>query len=328
MEPLYIHFIGSIEHQGVSYCVRFRTGNQNLAPYKSFSKRQYGSLTEAYKAALEHQQVTSDSMGLSTWIYPSELQLDFKQWFAAFIDGDGTIGLCDKKYPTISAAQSQENGIPEILKIIQSKYGGWIRKKKRMSDKHRIAYEWCLVGAPALVAIYDVAQCGHLKKSQAQQIINHVKKTNSLNCSSLFKEQEKLHSLEWYQTQIINKCDITLPTVAGLFSAEGCILIQGMSSLILDIAQKSSPNYLRAINFIFHNVGSIERDQELIFFGQHAANVMEQILPYVIGPKRKQILLALEAHKLGSIGDIHRRPESLRNRLRDIREQITALKYI
>lgn len=332
-ELIYSKFGGTICRQGSGYYVRFRDEQYGNRFYKSFLLKDFKNLDVAKEAAEEYQQVTSDFNGLSIQIWPSDLPEKVKEWCAAFIDGDGSIGVYGLKgksqYPRVCAGQAQANGkIPEVLLFLQRCYGGdFTSRLFSRDDPRRTLYEWYIGGPNALVAIYDVAKHAILKKHQAQLIIDFVKRHNSTDCRLIRPELDKLHSLKSYQATEIDATAITSAKCGGLFNAEGCITIRSDSALGICFAQKSSPEYLNAINNFYEMKGKVQDDALLIFCGQNAENVLVDILPYLMGPKRVQAELAIEARQVTKIYYTKRTPAQL-SRLAEIRQQVTALKHI
>jgi len=83
-------------------------------------------------------------------------------YLAGFIDGEGCF-----RYSGCARA-SVTNSYPWVLEILQSLFGGTIRKKKRYSEKHKQVYEWEISGANAENYAYTVEPYLREKRRQAQ----------------------------------------------------------------------------------------------------------------------------------------------------------------
>jgi len=324
-EPLYFHFGGSIRSvaYGNAYNVIF-----NGQKGRTFNFDEYGGIERAKEAAIIYQQMTSDILGRSTWIFPSIYSYSIKQWVSTFIDGDGNIGVRNG-YPHIGASQSQNSEVPVIFIFLQKLYGGQIRKKKKIAEHHRQAYEWNASCGPALVAINDVAEHGFLKRDIARVIIDYVRRHNTLKCSDIAQQVKAMHGLAYYLSVPIDAARMTSAHCGGLFCAEGCAFIQMKSSPVIDFCQKSSPAYLQAINKFYGNTGSIGKNSNLRFFGKNAERVMKDILPFLMGPKRDQVQLLQSAYTLGkTLPQGVRRPNEMKEELQNMATQCKKLKYI
>jgi hypothetical protein len=119
---------------------------------------------------------------------------------------------------------------------------------------------------------------------------------------------------------------MTSANVGGLFSAEGCAYIIHNSLPMVTFAQVSSVRYLEAINTYYSGIGRL-RKGVLHFAGQHAVHVINDMIPYVVGSKKDQCLLLLQARGLQlHFGKV--KTDKQKSMLKKIQDECTRLKKI
>ena len=91
-------------------------------------------------------------------------------YFAAFIDGEGCIRVCGKR-ARATASLSVTNTYPQVLRDLESFFGGSIRFCPTASPYHLPKYEWYVYGETALRAVRTLMPYLRQKKDQAAALL-------------------------------------------------------------------------------------------------------------------------------------------------------------
>lgn len=106
----------------------------------------------------------------------SKSDLKFGQWLAGLIDGDGYLGLSQKKYPTCEITVHIEE--EKMLRIIQDKLGGSIRKRSGAQ-----ALRWRLSNRESMTKLIHIIN-GNIRNSK--RIIQFNQVCEVLNIEPVF----------------------------------------------------------------------------------------------------------------------------------------------
>lgn len=289
--------------------VNFKQGT--VIESKYFADAAYGGNKKAHCAAFNFQKTRSNELGKTRSKFdPSYIPLEVIQRITGFWEGDGHISLRKSKRLDIRIVfhQSSANGIPPILSDIMKYCGGIIcRKGLPANSNQRQSYMLELAGKDAFDLLPLMQQFAILKRPQLDFIVSAIAVGNPVDYKPLQQQLSRMKTLDAYKSVDVNFDILTLPYVAGLWNAEGCIAMyrfrKNSYAIKLSIHQKSSPRLLEAINKFFAMKGKIYRDRELRFATQQSvAFVITNIRNYVIGSKRQQLDIGLSyctMHKTG-----------------------------
>lgn len=273
---------------------------------------------------------------------------DLLQYFAGFLDGDGTIS-----YPTLLSVgvgqSSIYDGPPSVLVLFQQFFGGRISKQfeSRAGRKPEIgikpAYIWTVTGASALRMVRLLHPHLILKKNQRELVLENYKKNvnrsrmlfNKGGQPQLFKKSlQLLHHRAAYAKAPINPSMIGILWLSGFIDAEGSVGLQHKgAAAFLEIAQLSCPTLLLEIQKkIGGRVGGSRSTKQshptkLRYFGSEAVEILERVCPWLI-VKRDQAEFVIEhlRHRPNSKGTFRSNTE--RQKVRDLlaNERIRSMK--
>jgi hypothetical protein len=215
----------------------------------------------------------------------------FKQYLSGFFDGDGSIGL--EKQGTsgytlrIKFSQSNEDFINTIQRIYP-----YLKKYGDVRDSNsRTEYQLRAAGSQIEPLIDDLLPYSILKYEQLleakkyfQLIKVQNKKTEKEEIYNKLKSLKKHSTLKPYER-------LTIPYIAGLFDAEGCVKLYE-NDLTIGISQKSDTIILQKIAEMYNNTNAIS-NYSVRFYSSNCKQLLEDILPYTIY-KTSQIKPALE----------------------------------
>ncbi|NBP00279.1 MAG: DUF4338 domain-containing protein [Proteobacteria bacterium] len=216
---------------------------------------------------------------------------EFKQYLAGFFDGDGSIGI-----EKLSAG-----GYCLRIKFCQSNLN-WVRyiqtvypflhcdgRFRRVNNK--CEYQLRAAGKQIEPLLEDLLPYSILKYNQLLEAKNFIPWIGKLGCSDQKQKiYMKLKELKRNTNNLTKPYQrISIPYIAGLFDAEGCIMMG--KSLIVKVTQKSDTNILNKIGEYFQNTNKMS-NHALIFYGNKCRPFLHSIQPYCIY-KQAQIQHAL-----------------------------------
>lgn len=256
-----------------------------------------------------------------------------KQFVAGFIDGDGCIQMMrpDEKrqrpIPYITIGQAHDLGEPPELLHIQKLYGGTIMKREQRDDRRQMWYLHVRKYEEVIRLLSDIQAHLIIKASQAETAWQYMldDRKESSECF------DKLSSLKNdYRGVSIAIDKLTDPYLAGLFAAEGCIMILTSGAgrsyrLRVTITQSGCPRILQSIRDRCI-AGNVTTNGELHFSGESAAKFLHRISPYLVGQKVPQLLIAIEFQAKKTKGE--RRLKYRRKPDEDLEEMECAAKRL
>lgn len=195
----------------VAYFVISRYGENAKRLALEFLK----TVTEQYK--LGHDEyVPAEMIGQ---IVPEEV----KQYLIGFAEGDGCISVAKThKTAMVNIYQSEDSGIPIILKICRHYYGGRIHSYKRKNRQNQRTEHVWMLNKHSDIFLRDWVKHGHLKKKQAEIALNVL--DGSMAPEEADRSLKEMHKPTWYKT-ITFKDLFKLHYIVGLFDAEGSVAV-------------------------------------------------------------------------------------------------------
>lgn len=235
--------------------------------------------------------------------------------------------------------QAQDSGVPEVLNIIRSNYGGRIHERPPAKDDTQRRTRWALVierneGNLTMLLMHLSKHCV-LKSKQAAIALNFLNDLNNGNVDKFeeyYNEMKRLKELIEYRKVEIDTTRITPNWLAGFFDAEGSVAVYNRS-LRLVFTQKSSLSLLRAINNYFQSKHHVhgwihEKDSYfLVYCSRSAAIVIEDLLMASPTVKRKQLELAKRYQQLQSLINGKRQKNTKKER-DEIAQELVRLKVV
>jgi len=326
-ELLSFKYAGSVCNN--SYGSIFQYGVNKKKHCKHFSKIKFGSAEKAEIAAQYYQEKFSDDNGFTVVIFSADSNEPLRRYLIAFADGDGYILVTREGYVKVGVVQAQNSGIPPILLIFQSTYGGDIGKPTRHTGKKwRPTYVWYCHGFATLPILKDWMQFGVLKRDQAKSVFEFMTRNNTSNCLAIYSQLSIAKEPKNYLNVEIDDSVLTIYYLAGLFDAEGSISCSYGTEVQVKFAQQNSLKLLDSINNFCQDTGTVN-DVCLRFTGKSAEPVLCEMLPYLI-VKKEQAQIALELRKCVQPKSEQGkgRSEEMNNYLAKLREKLKALKQI
>lgn len=138
---------------------------------KCFNVKDYINKQAALDAAIEYQKKRSAELNLDHKIPALNVSVDMKQMIAGFLDGDGVISVDRHKLGVyivrVRFTQSEDDGTPKVLEVIQQIYGGRMTSKPPQGNKRRM---WTLeIAKESLYVILNhLAENSVLKRRQVE----------------------------------------------------------------------------------------------------------------------------------------------------------------
>lgn len=325
---------GSVQTHGTNFTVNF-----SKKDLRCFVFKEYGSKEAARIAAQEWRERTSNELKMTRQIFTSSVPLEKKQYFALFLDGDGTIYVCVSGTPQIEIAQSSDSGVPAIIEEFKKYYPDFTYVKVRPHQGNwRATYHLCYCGIKALPLLIDWAQHGVLKAQQALKVLplfmTKLRSARARANPEEMKEQQrvrlelqKMKLLESYQAQRFDGYEdrMTPPAAAGLVDAEGCIKMcgnPGTESLQVTIAQKSSPELLHLLNRqVGDDTGNVT-SESIRFQSHNAAAFLKKILPYLV-QKKEQAVIGIKIQELKT-----EQPDGYKAEVAKLNAELQRLKHL
>jgi len=298
-----------------------------------FGVQKYGTEEAAFEAAKSYRRETSDKLGLTT-VRPSmesfwervtncgflHTENQSNQYFAGFLDGDGCISMSKEYLICVGVSQSCDSQIPLVIEYLQYRYGGCLSSTKRNA---RTAHIIRVSGLSSVPILTNMATNSILKTGQAEIALHcfggEVSKEdiyNQLANCKLLESYQRVNAREYTDR-------LTLPYIAGIFDAEGCITFDG--SIRVKLAQRSSPSLLGMIHEFFGGRGSVENNDYIVWHAADAASVLELIEPYLVY-KRDQAICALKIREYSTI-HVQKRTVDDKNHIVQLASYIKSQKY-
>ena len=207
-------------------------------------------------------------------------------------DGDGFI-----KFSRYSVAvlfgQSQDAGVPEILTYLKTFYGGSILLSAPRNGMNRAKWVLLISGDRCRPALIDIAKHATIKCKQACVALAFMDDNEANKRASAPKVKAQLSDMKRRYSEVaIDRRRIKYAYLAGLFAAEGNVDINKRGLINIKIAQKSC---IPLLNLIASGLecGTVN-NVCLNISGKKAVPFMRAILPFIVGPKKPQILIALQ----------------------------------
>ncbi len=212
------------------------------------------------------------------------------EYDAGFLDGDGSVQLAKPSerhanpLPRIQVAQSYHAGVPPELERLRVRYGGYLRCDNPKKTTHRPSwrlYVGTLQTAPKLLGV--ITRYGITKARQASRALEYMtaEKRRPGDANALYELLKRAKSE--YADAVIDPSKITIPYIAGLFSADGSIGTgrkRDKFEVIASIRQKSCPRLLHAIRDAL-GFGHVNKCGQLTFSGQQARKLAMLVRPYM-----------------------------------------------
>jgi hypothetical protein len=287
---------------------------------------------EATKAAADKfRQYESDRQGLTRILNDSvalgkEVPSDFNQWLAGFFDGDGCIKF-QRKGISVSFAQSQEQGVPQVLEDIKTHYGGSVYKNPHRGAGYLQSWTLQLPVRTLLPFVRGIKPFAIVKLPQLLLAEEHLEKGHFPTVCECHSHGSEMKTLTAYMKVPVDVARVQAPYLAGLLDAEGCI----MRDTVL-VAQKSSPLLLQTIKEKWGGGLGYLDETSYRFPWATAACVMTLLLPYM-RHKADQAAVFLEyfALKSKAVEQHGRRwismsPSGIREEIRLLEQKIVSLK--
>jgi hypothetical protein len=278
-------FEGVVKYDGAKYS-------------KYFGHRQYGGSVPARQAAEKWRQQQSDELELTVAVYPSNIAMAMRKYIAGLVDGDGSIAVY-KRCAVLRVNQSQDTGLPEVLKILQQIYGGEITTVDTGNPKWKLAHCLALYGLRCLPILHDIIPYLILKREQATIVYNWLIKRNIVTREETDTIQNRLvylKGLASYQSIPVRKEQLSDEYATGLFDAEGHVMTAGVISLTLGFTQESSHELLDCLIQHF-KVRGYRDGKQLRFHGDAACSVANLLIHHSV-VKRSQLEAAIELRNL------------------------------
>lgn len=292
---LFYKYAGSVYQSLTRYRFKYKDENNNIM--MNFSTKKYGSLEKARIAAETFQENFSDENDLTTLVFACDGNIQVRKYLIGFSEGDGCIHINKTGTVIVSVAQAQTLGVPKVLLLFQSVYGGYVDgPRKGCSEKSRQVYSWKCNGFAALPILKDWIQFGVLKRDQSKLVFDFMTQNNTSNCKPLWAQLHAAKAPEKYKEIEIDDSILTIYYLAGIFDAEGCITCRCDAGVEVTIAQQNSPKLLYSLKKLCDGLGTAN-DTVLRFTGNSTERVLREMLPYLI-VKAPQALVALEIRKL------------------------------
>lgn len=303
------YYPGSVGKAGGSVRVRIRK-DKIIVEQKCFSPATYNNSKAKVDKAVElYIQRMCDKHKLTVIQKVKIISEEMKQYFAAVVDGDGSVQFKKDGVLTITVTQSScDKNPPNMLMRFKECFDGSIQGPRHIQGKYKMnkpVYTFYLGGRQCQPLLEIVAKYGIIKKPQAQMALECIKQSKnrlSSHLLTLSKNDKKFFynyfdvakSNESYAAVEIEKERITDAWIAGFFDAEGYVGHQisdkkNNHCIRMSFAQGSCVPILHAINEKFENIGYVTK-HELEFRGQNILKVISRIEKYLI-EKKEQVAL-------------------------------------
>lgn len=255
-----------------------------------------------------------------------ELQSADAEYFAGFFDGDGMI-LHTSNSMRFRAYQTKEVGKPPELLKAKRYFGGAIRCLKKRAGARM---PWVLDltnNADVGPVLRTMSLHGIIKRPQADVGLDYMAHTmTGAECKFALTELKT-----GYRDVRIDQDRITLPYLAGLFAAEGCVGMykhkKGFYAIEASISQESCPRLLEAITAKL-GFGSISGGKVRMSHNK-ALEFLGLIRPHMKkSQKKKQVKLVLNHYRLRPTRWEHGqyRTEEDKRKTEEIAHQLKKLK--
>lgn len=276
------YYISQIRHDGKILKKTFSVTNCPDVSPESFKP-----MAEAWRREI------SDKLGLTKYRPITPKNQPIIDYAALFFDGDGSIAFKDGIM--IRIAQSQENGTAIVLKYLHFYFGGNIYLSKKDPNPKRRRSSMLTLDAED--AKNFVSACTSSSIVKKPQLIVARDFLDLKNPTEKQKEDCKtqLSALKnQYGSVKVKSEDLNLPKLAGLFDAEGCVLVEESGTLCVTITQKCCPSLLFAIQSYlgFGSVGLVSI--RWTANADNAVKFLKMIQCFAI-QKTDQIQIALQA---------------------------------
>ena len=218
---------------------------------------------------------------------PTDLKPINLAYLAGFVDGDGCIGIGKNRVVNFSISQCD----PSLLKNISWTYGASIRMRPK-DGKKRAIFIVELAGHFVKNIINDIKDLLVLKSTHANAILEILDAMDHIDEPRILRTLEILQ-VPWKDTTKYYD-RVSWDYTAGLFDAEGCILMSKKNMLTCSITQASDLGVLTKIAE-FTGFGHIEKSgvRLIEFSKERIKNFLTQVLP-LLHTKKSQAILALE----------------------------------
>lgn len=214
----------------------------------------------------------------------SEFDLDY---MAGFFDGDGSIVYSNN---TVKVDVSQCD--PNILKLVCHKYGASLRVVDN-GENARPLFKCELAGRFVRAFMNDIKGRLVLKSTHANGILDILDAQDHIDTAKL-AELRKLLETPWNKTKMFYE-RINWSYIAGLFDAEGCILMNSKNQLTISITQASDRQVLDEI-CKYCNMFRVEKSGVRVveYTMANINTFLKRVLP-LLHVKKAQSILAIEA---------------------------------
>lgn len=143
----------------------------------------------------------------------------------------------------MNVSQAYNAGVPPEIEFFQSRWGGFVTQKTTPTANRRSVWNWVLSERTHLIAFLKVIEMfGILKVTQATAALGFLRGEIDGPSATIYVARQK----DSYRTINIDEKRITIPYLAGFFTAEGCVRIRA-GKLVAIISQPSCPVILESI---------------------------------------------------------------------------------
>ena len=293
----------------VGYQVTFGEGQKRL-PSRFFNVDQFGSQAKAKEAAEQYRRQRSDALGRTVFhhlCFTKVFEPLRQQIVAGCYDGDGCIRVTSdgKRIEVIFSQSGPSMDVPPtIIQLFRETYGGTAYLNKNPELHHRPAWALKIDNRAAQILLEHISAHGIVKKPQADLVLPTVRKMIPLRHTP--KDERVTPELakalkvmkKQYATVHIDPNRLTVPHMAGLFEAEGCVAVYEASGLSVQIAQKQCVPLLYAIRDRLQ-AGSVDVDYGYItLYSSAAFAFLKSIAPFLVGKKAQVHLVLANEHLL------------------------------
>lgn len=213
----------------------------------------------------------------------------FKQWLAGFFDGDGSIMYqCFKDKNTKSPTgfnlniQFSQTSVGVLKKILKYYPTTLLYEDARKNETHKPGFVIKYNGIECRKILIDLLKYSILKKDQlllGDEILSMTKSPAFSNRKyEIFVQMSNMKTNDSYGNVFIDIEKLTIPYIAGLFDAEGCIMLKNRYHTV-SLAQDQSPNILKAIADLHDGR---EAGKDVRWYSQNAiTSFLSKIEPYL-----------------------------------------------
>lgn len=208
--------------------------------------------------------------------------------FAGFFDGDGNVKI-DGTSPVLRINQAGNNQV-NLDDVRRATNAGSVRVSRPATDTKAQMTEWAVCGSDA-IRIAEMLAPHSLMTSKRDQLLILADWPNySKRREDRARMVERVSQLKHAKDEPIDPSRVTDAYIGGLFTAEGCVAVEGHTTRRVSIAQKCDAVLVAMRERL--GMGRIH-GVDLVFRGEEAIRLLQRIRPFVGPGKLEQVDLAL-----------------------------------